>query len=88
MNLGLARKIVRLVHDTGGDIGINPDDPTIQYFQAKSYMERNELRLEVRGSLSAGLSLLPGEAAILASFAGAVVDQLLIESGGRNDEEE
>jgi hypothetical protein len=88
MNLGLARKIIRLVRDTGGDIGINPDDPTAQYFQAKSFFDRNELRLDIRGSFSVGSNLLPGEASILATFAGALVNQLLRESGGQHDEEE
>lgn len=88
MNLGSARRVIQLVDALGGDIGINPDDPTVQYFLAKSFLERNDLRLDVSGSLSVGSGLLPGEAAILASFAGAVIDQLLVESGGPHDEEE
>lgn len=82
MNLGLARKVMVAVYLADGDIGVHPDDPTIHFFEARKFLERHELRLEVTGTLNLGVGLLPGEEDILLSFAGPVLDQLLVEQVG------
>ena len=82
MNLGVARKVMAVVNLADGDIGVHPDDPTAQYFEAKRFLEQHELRIEVSGTLNLGGLLLPEEHDLLLLFAGPVLEQLVDELVG------
>jgi len=82
MNLGVARKVMATVNLAEGDIGIHPDDPTIYFFEAKRFLERYEVRLDVTGELVVGPGLLPEEHDLLVLIARPLVQKLVEELEG------
>ncbi len=82
MNLSSARKSVSFVNEHDGELRLDVNDPSYYYFEAKLFLERHELRLDVSGEMNLGTALIPGELDLLVAFAGPILEQLFDELDG------